>query len=323
MGRIITVGASQGGLQALRVLIGGLPPDFSAPLLVVQHIGAAESILPSVLNDIGTLDADFATPREPLAPGRIYVAPPDHHMLVNDGRIDLTRGPRENWARPAIDPLFRTAAYHYGPEAVGILLSGRLNDGTAGLFEIKRAGGVAMVQTPHEAEAPDMPQSALDNVAIDYCLPVAEMPRLLMRLAAETSRTVIPFFRGAKAMEQEQSLSRPTAQTCPECGGAMREESLGNVTRFRCHIGHVMTAEVLAATQLEELENTISAVVRNLNERANLCRELAEKQLAKGNERAAEQWTKAAEETDRRQLLARQLVDSDWKHPEAVAEAGE
>jgi two-component system chemotaxis response regulator CheB len=185
--KIVAIGASQGGVRALRILIGGLPPDFPAPVLAVQHIGARESILPSLLNEVAAQNVSFALHREPLVAGRIYIAPPDHHMLVRDGRIALTRGPWENWARPAIDPLFRTAALHYGPDAIGIVLSGRLNDGTAGLLEIKQAGGVAVVQTPREAEAPDMPQSALDRLEVDYCLPVAEMARLLVRLAAESN----------------------------------------------------------------------------------------------------------------------------------------
>lgn len=188
MARIITIGASRGGVQALRALIAGLPPDFGAPVLIVQHIGAAESMLPFILNEVSALEAAFASQREPLETGRIYIAPPDHHMLVQGGHIELSRGPRENWARPAVDPLFRSAAHYCGADAIGIVLSGRLNDATAGLFEIKRAGGVALVQTPREAEAPDMPQSALDNVAVDYCLPVSEMPRLLVRLATQTSR---------------------------------------------------------------------------------------------------------------------------------------
>jgi len=318
MARIVAIGTSQGGVQALRVLVGGLPEDFPAPVLTVQHIGA-QSLLPVILNNIGSLAAAFALENEPLIAGRIYVAPSDYHMLVNDGRIELTRGPRENWARPAVDPLFRSAALFYGPDAIGVVLSGRLNDGTAGLFEIKRFGGVAIVQTPHEAEAQDMPQSALDNVAVDYSLPVAEMPRLLQRLAKETSQERIPFTRGVRAMKhQEQKLDQPTAQTCPECGGAMREESLANLTRFRCHIGHVMTAEVLAATQLDLLENNISTVLRSLNERVALCRDLAAKHQDRGNLRAAEIWSRAAAEAEHREKAAQDLVGAEWMHPEAA-----
>ena len=321
MGRIVVIGASQGGISALQTLMRGLPPDFPAAVLLVQHIGTSASLLPTILNDAGGPEAAFAGQNELYTPGRVYIAPPDHHMLVNDGRLELNRGPRENWARPAVDPLFRSAAYHHGPDVIGIVLSGRMNDGTAGLYDIKRMGGIAIVQTPAEAEAPDMPKSALENVAVDYCLPVAEMPRLLVRLAAEPNGTRNAFFGRAGAMEQEHSIIRPSAQTCPECGGAMREEAVGSLTRFRCHIGHVMTAEVLAATQLEVLENTISAVLRGLNERAALCREVAARHQQKGNLASAVMWKRAADEAERREQAAQVLVGAEWAHPEVVAEA--
>lgn len=322
MSKVLAIGASQGGVRALRALVGGLPADFSSPVLVVQHIGATESVLPMILSSSGPLEAVFAIHGEPLTSGRVYVAPPDHHMLVDRHRIVLTRGPRENWARPAVDPLFRAAALHHGPGAIGIVLSGRLNDGTAGLYEIKRHGGIAIVQTPHEAEAADMPQSALDNSPVDYCLPVEEMPRLLMRLVAENDRRTLvtpaePF------MDMDQTIIRPSAQTCPECGGAMREESLGGLARFRCHIGHIMTAEVLAASQLHELENSLSAILRTLNERTALCRDLAARHEAGGNLQAAQAWQQAAEEAERREKAAQALVESEWTHPEAVSAAGE
>jgi two-component system chemotaxis response regulator CheB len=305
----------------LRVLLAGLPADFAAPILIVQHIGATESILPAILADASPLPTAFALDGEPLLPGRVYVGPPDHHMLVNDGQLELTRGPRENWARPAVDPLFRAAAMHHGRDAVGIVLSGRLNDGTAGLYEIKRWGGIAMVQTPREAEAPDMPQNALDNVAVDYCLPVGDMPRLLIRPASQAGSS-IPSTRGMQAVAQAQII-RPSAQTCPECGGAMRKEAMGSLTRFRCHIGHVMTAEVLAASQLDELENSLSTVLRTLNERAALCRDLAAKHRGAGNIRAADTWQKAAEQAESREKAAQAMVDLDWTHPEAASEAAE
>lgn len=186
MARIVVVGASQGGVRALHALVAALPLEFTAPLLIVQHIGASPSILPSILTKADTRTAAFGQHGERLQEGRIYIAPPDHHMLLRDGTLQLTRGPRENWARPAVDPLFRSAAHHYGPDVIGIVLSGRLNDGTSGLYEIKRHGGIAIVQTPGEAEVDEMPQSALDNVAVDYCLRVAEMPRLLARLTHES-----------------------------------------------------------------------------------------------------------------------------------------
>jgi len=223
MARIVVVGASQGGVEALHSLVGALPEEFTAPVLIVQHIGSSPSMLPSILNDADGCRAAFAKQGEDLREGRIYVAPPDYHMMLRDGQLELSRGPRENWSRPAVDPLFRTAAQYYGTDVIGVVLSGRLNDGTSGLYEIKRQGGIAVVQTPGEAQAPDMPQSALDNVAIDYCLSVAEMPRLLMRLTANGGNLKSQQSPRVTTMAQEQ-FDIPTAQTCPECGGAMRQE---------------------------------------------------------------------------------------------------
>ena len=316
MARIVVVGASQGGVEALHSLVGALPEEFTAPLLIVQHIGASPSILPSILNDADGSRAAFAKQGEELRDGRIYIAPPDHHMMLRDGQLELSHGPRENWSRPAVDPLFRTAAQYYGPDVIGVVLTGRLNDGTSGLYEIKRQGGIAVVQTPGEAEAPDMPQSALDHVAIDYCLPVAEMPRLLMRLTAENNHPMSHQRPRVMTMVQQQ-FDTPTAQTCPECGGAMRQESVGSLTRFRCHIGHVMTAEVLAASQLERLQDEFSSAVRTLNERAALCREIGGKYASKGNDRAAENWEQAAKEAEEREGPARQIAEASWLHPEA------
>jgi two-component system chemotaxis response regulator CheB len=149
MARVIAIGASHGGVEALRAVVGRLPADFPAPILVALHIGAEESILPSILEDSGALSASHAYNGERLRPGHIYVAPPDRHLIVVDGRAGLSHGPRENWVRPAIDPLFRSLAEAHGPEAVGVVLTGRLNDGTAGLFEIKRwsSGKRATIRT--------------------------------------------------------------------------------------------------------------------------------------------------------------------------------
>jgi two-component system chemotaxis response regulator CheB len=156
MPRIIAIGASEGGVHALRALIGGLPADFPAPVLAVLHVGTSQSLMPSILNDLGGISASHARNGERLRPSHVFVAPPDHHLLVSDGRLELSSGPRENWVRPAVDPLFRTAAESYGPDTVGVVLTGRLNDGTSGLYEIKRRGGIAIVQDPDEAEAPSV-----------------------------------------------------------------------------------------------------------------------------------------------------------------------
>jgi two-component system chemotaxis response regulator CheB len=198
------------------------------------------------------------------------------------------------------------------------VLSGQLNDGTAGLYEIKRQGGIAIVQTPSSAQAPSMPSSALENIAIDYCLPVAEMPRLLKRLVLETGKTKRPFRRGLAVMENAGKTEQPTALTCPECGGATREQGMGSISQFRCHIGHVMTAEIFASAQIDVLENTLCEVRRILNERATLCRTIAEKHFAKGNTHAGEYWKRAAEEAAGRVKLVEPLIDAEWTHPETA-----
>jgi two-component system chemotaxis response regulator CheB len=304
MSKIFVVGASQGGIDVLRCIVSGLPSDFPAALLIVMHIGSEQSYLPPILDHAGPLAAKHAKTGDKIEPGRIYVAPPDHHMLVVDGHLELTRGPRENFARPAIDPLFRSAAEAYGPDAVGVVLSGRLNDGTAGLFEIKRRGGTAIAQLPSTADAPSMPQSAIDNVAVDVCLPPKEIAAHLVRLAKQKN-TNAP--AGGSTMPVEEPVVSPVAQTCPECGGAMRSEDIGNLVRFRCHIGHAMTAEVLAASQLENLERDLGALFRFLNERTALCRHMAEKHRAAGRTSVARLWQEAAEQSLEREAAAKAM----------------
>jgi two-component system chemotaxis response regulator CheB len=320
MDRIVVIGASQGGVHALRDLAAKLPPAFPAPILIVLHVGGGQSILPSILNDAGPLPAEHVLDKTPLEPGRIYVAPPDRHLLVVDHATVTSRGPRENWARPAIDPLFRSAAEVFGRKVIGVVLTGNLNDGTPGLYEIKRRGGVAVVQDPSDAEAPSMPQSALDHVQVDFRVTLAEMPALLVRLAAEAPPRVAALSEERAMPGEEWKLGEPVAQTCPECGGAMGHDDSGPVPRFRCHIGHVMTAEVLAAAQLERLEQDLSVVLRSLNERTALCRELADKHARRGDDDSAAAWRRAAEEAGRREHAIQDLAKADWNHPETVGD---
>ncbi len=182
---IVVIGASAGGVDAIRLLAAALPADFAAAVFVVLHIGAHKSELPWLLNQTGPLRACHPGDGDPIHAGHIYVAPPDHHLLVEPGCMRLTRGPRENWARPAIDPLFRSAARAYGAGVVGIILTGGLNDGTAGLFEVKQHGGTTVVQDPDEAADPSMPRSALKHVVVDHCLPLGGIPTLLSSLVGK------------------------------------------------------------------------------------------------------------------------------------------
>src|SRR5262245_29615355 len=183
---IILIGASAGGVEAISALVADLPPDLRAAILVVLHLSRGRSVLPDILSRAGRLPARHPADEERLLYGRVYVAPPDHHMTLQDDRIRLQHGPTENGVRPAIDPLFRSAARSFGPRTIGVILTGSLDDGTAGLAAIKEAGGITVVQDPHEAFAPSMPRSALEFVGADHVLPIREIPLLLTQLTMET-----------------------------------------------------------------------------------------------------------------------------------------
>ncbi|HET7570845.1 MAG TPA: chemotaxis protein CheB [Gammaproteobacteria bacterium] len=308
---IIVVGASAGGLTALRTLVAGMPADLAAPVCIVLHIGRHKSELAAILGRVGPLPVAEAEDGARLADGHIYVAPSDRHLLIADDHIHLTRGPKENFARPAIDPLFRSAAEIYGAGAIGVILSGFLNDGTAGLYEIKRRGGTSVVQTPRDAEHPDMPQSALAHVEVDHCVPVADMPALLARLAAtgtvEITEEVAP-------MTANETLERPVALTCPDCGGALRREEIGTLTKYRCHIGHSYTAETMATGQFTEMERGIETALRCVRERMEMCRQMAERP---GAPDGREGWQAAMRQAEERAGEMEAFLRRDWLAPEA------
>jgi two-component system chemotaxis response regulator CheB len=322
--KIIAIGGSAGALEPLLAIVRRLPKTLEAPVLVTEHVGMGRSMLPHVLNKVAAMRAHHAVQGEALEPGSIYVAPPDRHLRVENNRVELSHGPKENWSRPAIDPMFRAAALEFGPDAAGVVLSGTLNDGTAGLYEIKRNGGKTLVQTPRSALHAGMPQSAVQNVEVDYCLSPAEIGDLLVKLVAHEAgnppKRKVPngAFTMTKAANQASS---PIALSCPECGGAMREDHLGNLTQFRCHIGHIMTAQVLAAQQIEGLEYSLDSAVRALNEREALCREMAERERANGRKTEADVWRSAQAEALARKDTIAKLTDLDWIHPESVAES--
>jgi two-component system chemotaxis response regulator CheB len=292
-------------------------------VFVVLHVGSHKSEMPWLLNQFGPLRATHPRNGDPIHPGRIYVAPPDHHLLLEPGHLRLTKGPRENWARPAIDPLFRSAARSYGDDVIGVILTGGLNDGTAGLYEIKQRGGIAVVQDPDDAAYPSMPRNALEHVAIDHCLPLAQLPRLLVRLVAEKVADVrldragtAPAELQGKEMTAEYKLDQPVAITCPDCGGALRRTELGTLSQFRCHIGHTYTAEVMAAAQFVAMEETLGAAMRSLSERSELCRQMAEKSRAAKKPLAGAQWDAAMCEAKERADVLRQLLQTEWTHPD-------
>lgn len=205
---IIVVGASAGGFEALKTLVTDLPENFPASIFIVWHVSPdVTGVLPQVLNRSGKLAAAHGVNGEPIETGRIYVAPPDHHLLVERGRVRVTKGPKENRFRPAVDPLFRSAAYTYGNRVIGVILSGALDDGTSGLWMIKHRGGVGVVQDPLDAEFPSMPSNALREVAVDYSIPVAQMAQLLVRLTKEEIETSEAVMEENKLIETEIKIA--------------------------------------------------------------------------------------------------------------------
>ena len=325
---IVVIGASSGGVTALSSLAAGLTTPLPAPILIVLHVGALPSELPALLSAAGVTPAKHGQDGEAICPGQIYVAPPDRHMIVVDGHIRLTRGPKENWARPAIDPLFRSAAEAFGPAVIGVILTGNLNDGSAGLYEIKRRGGITIVQDPEHAAHPDMPMSAAAQVDVDYCLPLAEIPSLLARLVggkegvvtARTNEAPRQLARGngADLMEGEV-FDRPITITCPDCGGALRRAEVGSMVRYACHIGHTYTAEVMAAAQFDDMEKVMRSAERILNERAEFCRQMAERAGAAGKASGGEVWHAASLEALDRAYTLRDFIEQDWISPPVVA----
>jgi len=331
---IVVVGFSAGGIAPLMQLVADLPSDFPASVLVVHHFPAQSiSALPSILNRAGTLAATQPADGERIVPGRIYVARPDRHLLVRDGSVRVTTGPREHGHRPAIDPLFRSAARIYGPRVVGVILSGTLDDGTSGLLEIKTAGGLAVVQDPASAAYPGMPASAIDHVTVDYVVLPGELGALLDRLvrapapypaAALPTDPPEPAIAGTAALCNGAPAARPSGMVCPECGGVLWEAETGGLVHFTCHVGHGYSAESLLAGQSDSLERALWGAVRALEEKAELARRLADMASEQGLQRAATRYGGAAREAEHGSNMIRETL---LKGPvrealEALAAAG-
>jgi two-component system, chemotaxis family, protein-glutamate methylesterase/glutaminase len=296
---IIVVGASAGGLDALSRLVASLPKDFPAALLVVQHMSADTTgeVLVKALAKSGKLGCKHAQNGEAIRIGHIYVAPSDHHMLISKGKILISKGARENRSRPAIDPLFRSAAVAFGPKLIGVVLTGYLDDGTIGLKAIKRCGGICIVQDPKDAKYPDMPQNALDNVEVDYCLPLSEIGECLAKLVHRQTRkpVSIPKDIAMEAKIAERVLSDVSAVeelgnqvpfNCPNCGGVLWEMKDRTLLRYRCHTGHSYTANVLLVEQTKKIEETLWVALRMFEERKNLLNTMANPK-SKGFKRSA------------------------------------
>jgi two-component system, chemotaxis family, protein-glutamate methylesterase/glutaminase len=281
---IVVIGASAGGLQAILELLAPLPAGLPASIFVVVHTAPeGTGLFPEILERSGAWNVDYAQDLEEIQHGRVYVATPDRHLLVKRGHVRVTLGPRENRFRPAVDPLFRTAARAYGPRVIGIVLSGGLNDGTHGLELIKRHGGMAIAQDPQNALMQSMPLSAIQNVEVDYILAPgaigAKLPFLVAEDVEDSSAMVSEGTDVAEGVPDNLRTGHipgpPSAFTCPECGGSLWELEDGKLLRFRCHVGHGFTADALSTQQDEELEHTMWTALRALEEHAALRRRMA------------------------------------------------
>jgi two-component system chemotaxis response regulator CheB len=323
---LVIIGASAGGVTALMDLARALPADFPAPILVVLHLSpSSPSMLPELMGRDAALRVKHAQNGEALKAGVIYVAPPDHHLLVENDRLLVTRGPKENRFRPSIDALFRSAAYTYGPRVIGVVLTGYLDDGTAGLWTVQRLGGLAVVQDPHEAYAPDMVRNALEYVAADHVVTLAGLPALLTRLTLEPAPAppAMPK-KYLNLLQLELTIAkhdnafelgiidhgRLTPFTCPDCHGALTQLIEGELIRFRCHTGHAYTVSSLLGEVTESVESLLYQSMRGLEETKMLLQQLGE-YFQPRQPAVAQAFLHKAEQTGKQ---ARVVHDSILKH---------
>lgn len=324
-GKIIVIGASAGGVSALQTLIGALPADLNAAVLIVLHVPSdVPSALAQILDRTGPLPVQAARGKEAITPGHVYVAPPGRHLIIDDDRLSLHYGPKENRFRPSIDVLFRSAALAYGYHTIGVVLTGMLDDGTAGLKAIKEYGGIAIVQDPEEARFPDMPESALKHVEIDYCLPLAGIVSLLVKLSEMPMKEQLDCsapkqveievriqMQGYSDEDELNQLGHPSVYACPECHGTLWEIQEGQLVRYRCRTGHAYTGRSLLTEQMESKEAAMWSLLRGLEELESLANRLVLSEgNTKGNSSAGELQRYAAEIRQKialmRQMVARE-----------------
>jgi two-component system chemotaxis response regulator CheB len=303
---LIVIGASAGGVEALHTLVRTVPPDLPAAVFVVIHTAAdAPGLLAKLLDRASQLPVAYGVHGEPIRHSRVYVAPPNQHLLISDGAVVLSRGPRENRSRPAVDPLFRSAAKAYGNRVIGVVLSGYLDDGARGLLVIKKLGGLAVVQDPKDALYTGMPCSALEHVAVDHVLPVAEMAELFTRLTRE------PLAEGASLLTPQEELvpEGPRSQfVCPECGGSMREFQDNGLLVFRCHVGHAFAAQTLLDAQSQDVEAALWMALRTLDDQTALHRRLAENARVNNHQNLAASFDESAQDAARQAEAIRKVL---------------
>jgi two-component system chemotaxis response regulator CheB len=328
---IIVVGASAGGVEALSQVVADLPGELPAAVFIVLHLPPMPmSALPTILGRRAKLPVAHAIEGEAIKAGRIYVAPPDRHLLVSPGRVRVAPGPLENGHRPAVDPLFRSAAVAYGSRVVAVVLSGSLDDGTAGLRAVKSRGGMAVVQDPEEAQYQGMPLHAVEGDHPDLILPVAEIGKALAELAEspahhqkaggdamtdEIEAEIEWAHPGLASDDSDRPFGRPSAYTCPECHGVLWELDGGELVRFRYGVGHGFSSESLVNVQSHDVEGALWTACRALEERAALCRKLADQATERQHRHSARHFERKAADAEHRAQLLRGLLHSGGSAP--------
>lgn len=305
---IVVIGTSAGGLDVLDTVIGQLPARFPASLFIVQHMAPENTgdALVQRLSRHKTFSCKLAVDGEAFKNGAIYIAPPDCHLLVKARTMLVTKGARENRYRPGIDPLFRSAAVTHGPRVIGVVLTGMLDDGTAGLIAIQRCGGITVVQDPKDAEYPEMPLSAVNNLDVDHCVPAAQLGGLLATLVHQRPGKHTPVPRDIRTeaeiaervlsdVAQVDSIGSQVPYNCPNCGGTLWGMEASDGRRYRCHTGHSFTASALLAGQTEKIEETLWTSLRMFEERKNLLNNMARRE---SREKTKSDYAKRAKDSD-------------------------
>lgn len=320
--RLVVVGASAGGVETLQQLVSHLPEEIPGTIFIVNHVYPyAKSVLPEILTRAGVLPAKHPVDREIFQPGHIYIAPPNHHMLIEGDHIRLTEGPKENRHRPAIDPLFRSAAREHQSKVIGIILSGTLDDGVLGMVAINTYGGTTICQSPEEAIFPEMPENVLEELDVDYVMPVKQIAGQLVYLmqhpVEQPSHTPPNEERLYAANTKEidmsalEEMGNDVAYICPDCGGHLWALDDGKVTHYRCHVGHSYSAKTLYASQSERVEEAFWITLRTLKEKAYMARQMAQRARLRNHNTAAQDYEHEADLAEQQAQLVRSVLVGD------------
>lgn len=303
---IVVIGASAGGIGALKEITSGLSADLDAAIFVVVHVSPDSSgLLANILNRRSKIPAHQAEDGEAIRPGRIYVAAPDRHLLLESNEVRVVNGPRHNRHRPAIDLLFRTAARHFGERVVGVVLTGFLDDGSSGLLAIHNAGGTTIIQSPDDAEVASMPKSALEQVQPDYCVPLTEIANIINRLAGVEAK---PMAHRSNHKKKTQKKRTQTPFTCPDCHGTIWEVEENGDICFECRVGHSYSPEGMFQANDEDVERSLWVALRSLEESAALERRLAETAQKRGRTHAYKRFAERANERTHHAAVLREVL---------------